>query len=250
MDETKIISLEERIPKFRKRRRKKINRILILYISIFFLLALGILYFQSSLSEVKKIEIIGVETIDHKTVKEWSEIQIGSNIWNVHTTKVEQNIQKNTNLIKEVTVTRKLPTTISIEIKERKKVALLKTEEGFQTLLENGAVLKGWELSVEKIKGPVLIGWEQGTHLDDLIQQLYQIPDSVLKSISEIHPMDSSKVSNVLRLYMNDGYEVHASIVDLAEKIRLYPSIVATLEKNQKGYIDLSVGAFFKEYES
>ena len=49
---------------------------------------------------------------------------------------------------------------------------------------------------------------------------------------------------------MNDGYEVHASIVDLAEKIRLYPSIVATLEKNQKGYIDLSVGAFFKEYES
>lgn len=250
MEDKKIISLEERMPVFRKRRRKKMNRILIVYISVFFLLALGILYFQSSLSEVKKIEITGAYSIDKATLQEWSGIKIGSNIWNVNRNDVEKALKKNTNLFKTVDVSRKFPTTIAISIQERQKVALLKTEDGFETLLENGEALRGWQVSIENVDGPVLIDWTIGTHLDDLIEQLHKVPESVLKSISEIHPMDPQNISNALRIYMMDGYEVRASIVDFSEKMRLYPSIVSTLKKNQKGYIDLNVGAFFKEYES
>ena len=250
MKEKKIISLEERMPVFRKRKRQKMNRILIVYISFFFLLALGILYFKSSLSEVKKIEISGNDSIDAEILQEWSDVQLGMNIWNVNMEDVEKSLKKNTNLFKKVEVHRKFPTTIAISVEERKKIALLKVEDDFKILLENGEELTGWQVSIENVDGPVLIDWAESTYLDDLIKQLYEIPESILKSISEIHPMDPENISNALRIYMTDGYEVRASIVDLAEKIHLYPSIISTLKKNQKGYIDLNVGAFFKEYES
>lgn len=249
MDQKKVISLEDRMPRVRKKRRKKMNRMLIVYVSVFFVLALGILYFQSSLSEVKKIEIIGVDKLDEEVVLTWSEIHVGMNIWQINQAEVQKDVKKQTNLIQSVKVDRKIPSTIVITIQERKQVALLKTDEGFQTLLDNGKPLTGWEGNIEDIDGPVLIDWQASTYLDDLVEQLDQLPISIMKSISEIHPLNPEKLSNQLVLFTTDGYEVRASIVDFSDKMRLYPSIVATLDKKQKGYIDLSVGAFFKAYD-
>ena len=249
MEQKKIISLEDRMPRVRKKRRKRMNRILVIYISIFFLLALGILYFQSSLSEVKEIEVIGADKLDKNVVLDWSGVHEGMNIWNVNQTDVKKNIKKQTNLIQSVQVERKIPSTIVITIQERKQIALLKTADGFQILLDNGKALTGLEGNIEDVDGPVLIDWQAGPYLDDLLRQLDLMPVSITKSISEIHPMDPEHISNQLVLFTTDGYEVRASIVDFADKMRLYPSIVATLDKKKKGYIDLSVGAFFKSYD-
>ena len=70
MQKGKVLSLEDRIPKIKEHRRRKANRRLILLLSLFFLLIVCVVYFQSPFSQIKRIDVLGNETITEEEVVE------------------------------------------------------------------------------------------------------------------------------------------------------------------------------------
>src|SRR5699024_3488929 len=81
MEKEKIVSIEDRIPKLKEARKKKANRRLVFYLSIFFLLISIIVYLQSPLSQVKHIEVNGNKVLTDKEVIQKSGLALDAKIW-------------------------------------------------------------------------------------------------------------------------------------------------------------------------
>lgn len=83
-----------------------------------------------------------------------------------------------------------------------------------------------------------------------MIRQMQKLPDSITNAISEVRYTPSNVDRDLVTLYMNNGFEVRASIPSFAEKMAHYPSIISQLDPKKKGVIDLEVGSYFKAYDS
>jgi cell division protein FtsQ len=250
MSKEKIILLEDRIPSFKKQRRKKANKLLILYISTFFLLTLFILYFQSSLSKVRDINITGNSYITKKEILNWSQVKPGMNYWDVTENEIAESITGKHEIIKNVSVKKVLPSKIDIKISEYREIGYVKIGNNYKVLLENGTYLsKEYQIS-DLASKPVLMGWENQDDLNELATQISELPKGIYNLLSEIHFIDNKKNKNTARIYMSNGYEVRVSIFTLAEKLKYFSSIVSQLDPKEKGVIHLEVGSYFKKYNS
>lgn len=248
MDKSKVILIEDRIPKLKQQRRKKANRRLIIFLLLFFLLILGILYFQSPLSHVGSIEVKG--NLIHSTdeIIEQSGLSKDTNIWKIDKDGIVDKVTKLPE-IKSAKVTTIFPNKVEITVEEWKRIAYMLKETTFLPILENGQILQQESFEIP-IDSPILFYFEEGEILQELINGLNKIPTEVLNSISEIHSTPKEKDIYHITMFMNDGFEVSASIRNFAEKMSLYPSFVSQLDPNRKGVIDLEVGSFFRAYDA
>lgn len=247
MNEKKIVSIEDRIPKLKQRRQKKANRRLVFYLSIFFLLISLIIYLQSPLSHIKLIEVTGNRHLSEEEVIEGSELSTDTNIWTVNEEKTEQSISK-IPLVKEVTVEKKLPWTVKITLEEHARVGYLKKENELYPILGNSTILS--PVSTLKGDAPLLIDFNEDEYLTRMTVELNKLPDTILNLISEIHWKPSEEDKNKIFLYMNDGYIVNGTIRKFAEKMQIYPSIVSQLNPESEGIIHIGVGAYFEEFNN
>lgn len=248
MEKGKVVSLEERIPKLKQQRRKKANRRLILLLLLFFSLIIFVVYFQSPLSHVNKIEVSGNAVYSSDKIIATTGLSKSTNIWNVDKTKIEGKLEELTEL-KSAQVETHFPNTVSITITEFKRIAYIMKEKGYLPVMENGKILKATEVTEVPSNAPILIGFNEGQALNGMIVELGNLKEEVLNSISEIHYTPKETDSLHLTVYMNDGFEVSATVRSFAEKMMHYPSIVSQLDPNVKGVIDLEVGSYFKAYE-
>jgi cell division protein FtsQ len=249
MDKGKIVSLEERIPKLKQHRKKKANRRLTFLLSLFLLLILTVVYFQSSLSQVKDIVITGNHLVSKELVLEKISISKGTNVWSVDRSETERELKK----VPEVSgaeVKLQLPNTVTIQVKEYEKAAYLISETRFYPILENGVLLDSRELASLPTDAPILIGFKEDDILKEMVTELKLLPSEIKNSISEIVLSPKKTDPYHVSLYMNDGYEVSASIRTFSEKMVHYPSIVSQLGESSKGVIDLEVGSYFREYDT
>ncbi len=249
MQEKKVVSIEERIPKLKEARKKKANRRLVFYLTIFFLLILIIIYLQSPLSNVKHVAISGTELLKEKFVKDTSGITTKDNIWSIDFEEIEKKI-KALPEVKNVSVTKKLPSTVKIEVEEFIRVGYVKKKESFYPVLENGQALTDKAIPVPKGDATILIGWNDSTYLTEMTKELRSLHSELAALISEIHWIPESSNPYKLRLYMVNGREVLTSIRNFSEKMRAYPSIAMQIEPDQEGYINLDLGAYFVPYDS
>src|SRR5690625_6294094 len=90
MEEKKVVSIEDRIPKLKEARKKKANRRLLFYLSIFFFLISAIVYLQSPLSHIKHIKVIGNEVVGTQQIIELSGLTTKSNIWVMHEDSIQE----------------------------------------------------------------------------------------------------------------------------------------------------------------
>jgi cell division protein FtsQ len=248
MDKGKIVSLEERIPKLKQHRKKKANRRLTFLLSLFLLLILTVVYFQSSLSQVRDIVVTGNHLVTEESVLEKISIEEGTNVWSVDKSKTENELEK----IPEISgaeVKLKLPNTVRIQLKEFEKAAYLINETQFYPILENGNLLDSREMDSLPTDAPILIGFKEDPILKEMVNELKNLPSEIKNSISEIVLSPKKTDPYHVSLYMNDGFEVSASIRTFSDKMVHYPSIVSQLDDSAKGVIDLEVGSYFREYE-
>lgn len=247
MDDQKIVSIEDRIPKLKQRRRKKANRRLVFYLSIFFLLICIIIYLQSPLSNIKSIEVTGNIYLSDEEVIQESHLSTDTNIWAVNLQKIEQQISKHP-LVQNVVVNKKLPWTIEISLTEHAKVGYFKEDNDFYPILGNGAILS----SVSQLNGdaPLLIDFKDDEYLIRMTKELNKLPKTILNLISEVHWKPVKENQNKIYLFMNDGYIVDGTIRNFAEKMQIYPSIVSQLDPDSKGIIHIGVGAYFEQFNN
>lgn len=249
MKEGKVFSLEDRMPKMKEHRKRKANRRLISLISLFFLLILLVIYFQSSLSHINKIKIVGNELISEEEAIEKSGLEIGTNVWRINRKATIENLQA-LQEVKSAQVKWKFPNTVYLTLQEYETIAYVSTDKTFHPILENGRTLKSkLKESEVPVSAPILSGFNETSILKEMAKQLEQLPAEILNAISEIHHQPKKTDQYHINLFMNDGFEVSATILTFSEKMEHYPSFVAKLDPNIKGVIDLEVGSFFKAYE-
>jgi cell division protein FtsQ len=248
MENGKVVSIEDRIPKLKQQRRRKANRRLIVLLLLFFLLIACIVYFQSPLSHVKTINISGNRAYSDNEITEVINISEDTNIWKVKSKNIEGKLKKLPEIkIAEVKI--HFPNTVSVSVKEYNRIAYISKEKAFLPVLENGKVLDDKKTSDLPLNAPVLYSFSEGEELAKMIENLELLPSKVLNSISEIHHDPKETDAYHITLFMNDGNEVSATIRTFAEKMAYYPSIISQLEPNQKGIINLEVGSYFKAYK-
>ncbi|MBC5635876.1 cell division protein FtsQ/DivIB [Ornithinibacillus sp. BX22] len=247
MEKEKIVSIEDRIPKLKQARKKKANRRLIFYLSIFFFLIAIIVYLQSPLSHVKSIIVTGNSFYPEDEVIEQSGIAKGTNIWTINKEEIIQTLE-NDPLIKNAEVETKLPWTVEIHLIEHERVGYIKKENEYYPVLGNGTVLE--ESKIKRLSGdaPLLLSFSQEDVLVEMSKELSNLPSNILNIISEIHWTPTDKNKNDITLYMTDGFMVQSSIRNFSEKMKVYPSIASQLEPGSEGIIHIGVGAYFEPF--
>lgn len=246
MEERKVVSIEDRIPKLKQTRRKKANRRLILYLTILFLLIALVIYLQSPLSNVRNIVVEGQYHVSEEEIKELGGVTTSTNYWRVDEEEMKQQIESHQE-ITFASIDRSFPNNVTIEVKEAERIGYVKNDGMYHAILEDGSRLEG-QTALPGGDAPILAGFTKEIYLKEISQELKELPTSVAGLISEIHwdPRDGNPYQ--ILLYMNDGYQVQASIRSFAEKMPAYPSIVSQLDEGAEGIIHIDVGAYFEEF--
>ena len=248
MEKGKIVALEDRIPKLKEQRRRKANRRLILLLALFFAMIIVVAYVQSPLSHVKTIKVSGNQIYSKSEVIKIAGVSTKNNIWKIKKQTISEKLMHLPE-IKKAKVTIKFPNTINIQVKEFKRIAYLENDSAFYPIIENGKILKQRIVSGFPVNSPILFGFKQGPILEETIAELQKLPTEIINSISEIHYTPKNTDQYHISLFMNDGFEVSATLRTFAVKMVHYPSIVGQLDPNKKGIIDLEVGSYFKAFE-
>jgi cell division protein FtsQ len=249
MDKGKVVALEDRIPKLKEQRRKKANQRLIFLLLLFFTMIAIVAYVQSPLSHVKKITIKGNEIISSDEIIVISNLTNKTNIWSVKKKDIVLELEK-LDEIKKAEVEVVFPNSIKIQVHERKRIAYLENDKSYYPVIDNAKVLLNREMDEIPVNAPILFKFEEGAILEEMIMNLDQLPEEITNSISEIHYTPKETDQYHISLFMNDGFEVNATLRSFSEKMVHYPSIVSQLDSTKKGIIDLEVGTYFKAYES
>ncbi|MFT8320776.1 MAG: FtsQ-type POTRA domain-containing protein [Bacillus sp. (in: firmicutes)] len=248
MEKGKIVSIEDRIPKLKQQRRKKANRRLIFLLMLFFLLISCIIYFQSPLSHVKDIEVTGNRLTKQEEIEKLSGITENTNMWKINKKKVAEKINGFSD-IKSTKVTTVFPNKVIISVKEYKRLAYLLKGNKYVPIIESGKMLTDRETEITPSDAPIIIGFKEDHILEKMVSELGKLPKEVYNSISEIQYTPKKTDAYHINAFMNDGFEVVASLNTFADKMEHYPSIISQLNPKKKGIIDLEVGSYFKEYK-
>lgn len=246
----KVISIEDRIPKLKQERRKKTNRRIMILLLLFFLLIVSILYFQSPWSKVGSITVHGNHLISAEEIIQKSGLTDETVILNIDQKDVVQNI-KSIPEVKEANLSLSLPNHLDITVEEYEILGVLPDiNNGSKVLLEKGLIADWNESHHSEINVPILVGFSDEKLLKMLAEQLTELADEVLNSISEIILTPKETDSLAITLYMNNGYEVRATLRSFAERMNYYPELISQLDPDERGILDLEVGLFFKSYDS
>lgn len=243
----KVITLEDRIPKIKQKRKQKTNRRIIAYVSFFFLIILCIVYFQSPLSKISSIKVTGNVNLATNEIIKLSGLSKGTSFWGIDKDEVIDKIEAHKE-VKSVSLIKKLPNKVQISILELKRIAYIATGDSFYPVLENGYVMSSLNNNELPSNAPILFNWKKDSEIKEMVTELDKLPEAIQNSISEIHldPKDTDPWR--IRLFMTDGYEVVGTIRGFAENMTNYPAIVKELDSSVKGVIDIEVPAL-KPYE-
>ena len=141
---------QEKIIK-KRNRNKRIIKISLLFI-LFIIVILCAMF--SPLFNIKTIEVNGNKIVTKNEIISLSKIQIEENSFKLSKGKIKKQVKENA-YIQDVKITRKLPSTILIEIEEREPAYLLEYAGSYVVIDKQGYML---EIKTEKISLPVIQG--------------------------------------------------------------------------------------------
>lgn len=242
----KVIDIEERIPSMRERRRRRANRKFTFVVAIFLIALLSILYFQSSLSKIGKLTVIGANIHEPSYYLEKSGIQEGEGLWSFSKKTVKEQLIK-VEGVQEIEVSRKWFHNVELTVVEWRPIAYIENDGRFGLLLESGEVFTPEQLTPEE-DAPILNGFSDAKVQSRLTTELKKMENNIYQLISEVIYTGTDAEPNHITVFMDDGYEVKVLIPSFAEKMAYYPDIIAQLNGTEKGVIDMEVGTYFTPY--
>ncbi|MDR6551383.1 FtsQ-type POTRA domain-containing protein [Paenibacillus qinlingensis] len=210
--------------------RTRTNRKLLSFLIIFFLTVLIILFFQSSLSRISRIEVEGNVLLGSDVIGQASQVAIGDRFFAVSSATIGQRIST-VPMIKKATVKKVFPGLIHIQVEEFPKVAFQIDPDGKkQAVLADGSVITLPAGSGVPLDMPILTGWaDNDPNKAALCKVLGEIPQSALSDVSEIKPDPSESYPDKIKIYTRSQFEVHTTIAYLPDKIDNLPGYVASL---------------------
>ena len=129
------------INKKKMSRRRKLKKNMLSILLALIVMCVGVVLVFSLFFKINTITISGDKVYSEKMVTDKSGIEIGENLFKINEEKLTEKLSKDLPYIKSVTVERKLPDTIIINVEAAKEVAAIATQKGFVLLDETGKVL-------------------------------------------------------------------------------------------------------------
>ncbi|MGE7366041.1 cell division protein FtsQ/DivIB [Desemzia incerta] len=242
-------SLEENLPKLKKQRRSKMYRRLIPLLLLFSCAILIVVYFISPLSKVGTISVDGSKNVTDQQVIDSSQLSSGMPLWTTlwndeETEKAVLDIPQ----VKSADVKRQGWNNIVVTVEEYKMIAYSHIKDDYFPILENGKIVNESK-KVSMGNNPIFKDFSEGKALDILIEQYKLLNTSVQNGISEIEHTPTETDEYLIKIYMNDGNQVVATLPSFAEKMNYYPDMVQKVG-DQNGLFNLEVGGYFTPFES
>lgn len=129
------------INKKKMSRRRKLKKNIFSALLALLVMCVGVVLVFSLFFKINNITISGDKAYSDKMVVEKSGIEFGENLFKVNEEKLSKKLSKDLPYIKNVTIERKLPDTIIINVEASKEVGAITTQKGFVLLDETGKVL-------------------------------------------------------------------------------------------------------------
>lgn len=240
-----IKEARKKTSKFRKVFLKVSLLLIVLFIAL-------IILAMSEIFNIKEISVSGVDKLSENEIISFSQIQIEQNIFKTNLGKAKKLILKNP-YVKDVSIKRKLPGKIEINVNEKKAKYIIQFAESYIYLDGQGYIL---EISKEKPELPILLGiltdlsdFEIGSRLeiDDLkkINTLNQIVETArnYEVLSYITKIDITDINNFILYLDNEGktaYIGDASNLNI-RMLWLKEIIAKNAGKSGKIFIDMDL---------
>ncbi|WP_407372391.1 cell division protein FtsQ/DivIB [Carnobacterium sp.] len=242
-------SLEHTLPKLKKQRQKKLFTRLITLILLFSFAILIVVYFISPLSKVDIVSVSGAKEVADQEIIDESGIKSGGNLWEIffERNKISGKVVSELPQVKSMEIVLDGLNDYTLEIEEYETVAYLVKDNEYYNILENGKIVNE-SRKVSIGNPPIFKEFEENKALKEMIVQYQSLNENIQNSISEVQYTPSKVDDYLIKLYMNDGNEVIASIPSFAEKMIYYPDMVKKVG-DQKGTINIEVGAYFSPFK-
>ena len=248
--EGKDYSLEDKLPKLKEKRRKKMYRRLVALLFLFSFAILIVVYFITPLSKVDQVSVSGTKEVTDQAVIDASQIRSGDSLWETFFSrnKIETTLKKQLPQVKSMKLKFNSINSYELVVSEYKTVAYLEKGDEYYNILSNGKIVnESRKISIGN--PPIFVNFKEGKALNKMLEQYQVLNENIHNSISEIEYTPSKTDDYLITLYMNDGNQVVASILSFAEKMVYYPDIVEKIGE-EKGVINIEVGIYFMPFES
>lgn len=138
--------------------KKKINKRKIFIILLFFVLIGTIIFLlNSSLFKITAVEVKDNSKTTKEELEEIANFESYKNIFWINSRKIANDIKASNAYVEEVTISRKLPNTAIISVKERVPKYMLQFADSYVYINNQGYML---EVSTENINLPIILGFK------------------------------------------------------------------------------------------
>lgn len=213
---------------------------------LFFMIVLIVLFFQSPLSKIDRIEIAGQRYTSVADIGQALGVRVGESFFAATSGTLETRAAA-LPYIRSVKVEKRFPGKIAVTVDEYEEVAYVVGLDGtMKALLANNAEVE--PLPGEPLKPlPALVSWEGHDELRaELGKQLAGIPGLHLADISQINPDPSPSYPDRIRIYTRSQFEVTTTVSYLPDKIDTMRTIIAS---RSPGYITLLEADTYRPYD-
>jgi cell division protein FtsQ len=241
----------DKVPVYREKSQKnRTNKKALFFLGLLFVTMLVLLFLRSPMSKISKIEVSGNELLSIEEVIKMSTLTYGSSFFSWNEQEVIERL-KQLPQVDRIEIYSSFPGTIKIMITEHQRVAFEMKQGGeINVVLSDGYILKD-KLSHNLIDRPILMNWDSNVSLrEKLSYELGQTDESILQMISEISPDPSSAYPDKITLFTRDGYEIHATVSDLAANLNYYQIFSSGRKGQAPGVLYLLDAKYFRPYES
>ena len=218
--------------------RKKRKRRFITLISIFIIISIFYLYLTSSISQIKYVNITGIEYFSRNEIMELGDVEENQLYLLTFPSLIKTKIIKD-DMINDVIITKNTNRILNIEIIEKRILGYVYTDKPY-LLIETGELI---ELVKDKqnliLHLPLIEGFDID-FLPEIASSLKELTIEMLNNITEIHHHVNTYDENMLKIVMIDGNKVFTSL-DSIITVNNYFSIIKSLKINRACiYIDES----------
>ncbi|MBU0934811.1 MAG: FtsQ-type POTRA domain-containing protein [Spirochaetes bacterium] len=224
-----------------------VRTVLVLFTVILAAFLFTVLIFLPA-TEIKQVVVSGMDRLSSTEILQWSTLPTGVHWFSVDTHALTASLERNPRLA-EVSVSRKFPDTVLVEVKERTALALLYVRDANNRLRahcidRSGVVFAPLAAYDADSKLPVISGIEVrglqygmtlGPRFDSMLKSLTQLQSAqpqLLSAISEIRVVDLKEAGIELLLY-----PVHYPV-----PVRMRPELNADMVKSVLLVLDVVAG--------
>ncbi|MCD7083434.1 cell division protein FtsQ/DivIB [Limosilactobacillus fastidiosus] len=212
---------------------------------LFGIILLVMIYIILPISKITNITISGNNELTDKEVENASTIRPGRLIWTawLGQNHLEHEAKITNPQVKTLEVSLRGPQSVHIAITENRLLGEAQVGKQKYAVLSNGQL----QLTTAQNTNIDFQGFENHRQqLEILGQQLGKLKPVIYHGISSIKYQPTKESPHQVILYMKDGNTVKATLTNVGDKMKYYPSILTKMKG--QGVIDLRVGAYSYDY--